>query len=118
MDALDLSFFKSMNIYAIFQLNEDHLVEFFTSIGLFFDGKCPSCNNIMSKWNDASKDYSCQKWYCKSCSFKYSNRYGTIFESMKIRFVNFNQILYYYTQGFTTENIYSLFTSVSYTKPN
>ena len=106
MQSTDLTSFKTLDIFTIYHLNEDELIEYFKSISLFFNGICETCQIQMSQWHNKEKNYSLQIRSCSSCGFKCSDRHGTIFEGMRISFLNFNTILYYYAYGFTNENIY------------
>lgn len=108
MENIDLTLFKTLDTVTIFHLKEEEMICYYEKINLFFNGICLECGTSMSKWNDISKDFTKQKFHCKECELKLNKRFGTIFENMRINFVTFNHILHYYTEGFTSLDIYSL----------
>ena len=105
---IDDSKSKRIHLKTIFTFNEDQLVSYYEEVGLFFQGYCLNCQNVMSLWNDTSKPKANQKYHCNKCHNVIPKRYGIIFENMKISFLNFNYILIYYFKGFTQKEIYSL----------
>jgi len=85
---------------------ELQIYNFYKASGLFFDGRCPICRSqldITGKF--VSKSLEEPIYYCSVDKIKISNRYSTIFYNMKITFSQFDTILYYYLQGFTSHQI-------------
>jgi len=106
----NLRFFKLETLKDIFHFNEEQVIAYYDKIHLFFDEICKSCNFQMTKKKDLSKTFSNQNFICSTCGQVSTKRSGTIFENMKIPFRTFNLIVYYFSNRFTTQEIFRLLT--------
>ena len=88
------------------------IFEFYTTQGLFFDGRCPSCRKPMDLIRLYNSAQGTQEpvYYCKPEHIELKNRHCTIFHNMKINYTTFEKIFYFFISGFSTHQIQVILT--------
>ena len=90
----------------VYSNDEEEIIHIYTSLGLFFNGICPTCKKPMKQ--QIRNDNNEILYICSSDKKKFTRRAGTIFYHMKTNFIVFNKIVYFFSIGFLPRQIFEI----------
>ena len=90
----------------VYSYNDEEISDIYTSLGLFFNGICPVCKQPMKQ--NTRNENSEILYLCNINKKKFTRRAGSIFYRMKTSYRAFNKILYFFSIGFTSSQIFEV----------